>query len=60
MATEMDNLTYETLGRLFAHLDAGGTLDLNRMREIQADYNAKKAAHAEAHKWDLTPGVSDD
>jgi len=42
MPTDMDNLTYETLGRLFAHLADGVTPDVERMRAIKADYEARK------------------
>jgi len=55
----MDNATYETLGRLFAHLSEGVTPDFDRMREIKAEYEAKKAAYQEAHKWDLTPDAGE-
>jgi len=43
MTTDLDNLTYETLGRLFAHLADGVTPDVVRMREIKAEYEARKA-----------------
>jgi len=47
---ELDLMTYETLGRLFAHLAEGFTPDVERMREIKNEYEAKKAAILEARK----------